>query len=203
MDQEKGDLIKKHKERLGLLRSEAEVIRQHLIRDCSAFLKTWYESKAKEYFVKESEKTKQLSKERVKEMKEKVLRLGESAEEITDKIFNDPGFTIPFEEGPSAKNQDSSIRGEEFVRFALGKIGPVLQEYGYLTDTDKWFKVDASNGGILARYPYIMDLPQNIVDLISEYNSLVIESRELSRQIKDSSSEQNSNKEAEKLWDSL
>jgi hypothetical protein len=203
MNQESVDPVKKQRDRLRLLKSEGEVIRQHLIRDCSAFLKTWYESKAREYFVKESEKTKELSKERIKEMKDKVMRLGESAEEIVDKIFNDPGFILPFEDGPSAKNQESSIRGEEFVRFALGRIGPVLQEYGYLTDIDKWFKVDTANGGILARYPYIMDLPQNIVNLISEYNSLVTEARELSRQVKDQSSSQNSNKEAENLWDSL
>jgi uncharacterized protein YeeX (DUF496 family) len=203
MSQDTGESTKKPRERLRLLKSEGEVIRQHMIRDCAAFLKTWYEAKAKEYVVKEAEKTKQLSKDRIKEMKEKVLRLGESAEEIVDKIFNDPSFTMPFEEGPSAKNQESSIRGEEFLRFALGKLGPILQDYGYLTDIDHWFRVDTVSGGIITRYPYIMDLPQNIVNLISEYNSLVTEARELSRQIMDLFSKDNSNKEAENLWDSL
>lgn len=136
MSKDFDELITQKQEELNSLKSQMEEVRQQFIQDSARFIREWYEQTAR-YYVKSkgAEITIRLGKDKLKQMKAKVLELMENAEAIANKVLSDPKLWWHLVEGEDLSYSYFGFNPpyilNKAVSLALGKLGVVLEELGY------------------------------------------------------------------------
>lgn len=124
-------------------KSEMEDIRQQFIKASATFIAQWFNVTAKHYVCTDSQNTLRLGRDRLSSMKFKLHNLTENAERIVNEVLSDRSLwwhLAPKEEDGSAypylqcENKCPRIIDKP-IRKALGKLGLILEEYGYNVTT--------------------------------------------------------------------
>jgi hypothetical protein len=214
-------LIKEEHDKLNQFKSPSEKIRELLVVNLTIFIREWYEGTAREYVAGKVDITEKLGEERLKQMKEKVLQLIKDAEKIANEELSDcrlwsvfdpsniPGIVAKHKFSEADSNGAAILEGlikqgalEEVIRFALGRIIPILQEFGYPAIHEKLLCTKCDGIVTHLRYPYRLDLPKELEYIIKQYQELRREAMRVHTRIHNLQEEKR-NKKARDLWDSI
>jgi hypothetical protein len=128
---------------LELDRLEMEEIRKQFIEASAIFIANWYSLTAKNYAFKDSQNTLSISRDKLASMKIKLRSLTDDSKKIANEFLDERSLWWHF--APKIENNNSSPymqcghKCPEIIdipiRKALGKLGVILEEYGYNINT--------------------------------------------------------------------
>ncbi len=195
MDKNLNELISAEQIKLKLFISQTNEIKQKMIQIASPFIANWYEETAKNCVVNNAIKSKVLTDESIKQMKEKIKNLQNHTSKIAEEAFSRLWWPINAEDFTSWKT--SKINSvEEAMRLALGRIYPILEEFNCLDSSEHW----ANSYG--TRYPYSIsdELGNELKKIEEEYNKFRSNAIVILQKIEQLVAEKKKTK-AERLWD--
>lgn len=212
-------LIKQKQEELNSLKLQMEQIRQRFVRDSTMFIRKWYEETTENYVINNAEKTINLGKEKLRQMKTKVLELIENAEEIANKALSNPELWWHLVENDELYydyygNAPPKIL-DKAIRYALGKLGTILEKFGYDVKTKStgisfegnvWCERDPSGRYHLPDskpyYPYHVNWSEEMQNSIKKYNEICVKAKKVRKEINSLYNEKKK-QQAKNLWDSI
>ena len=214
-------LIRNKETELQPLLSRMEEIRLQFVYDVTRFASEWYEEKAREYATKKPEITLSLGKEKLAQMKVQVNELVRNTSKIVDESLTDPEVwwhkTPRVNASPSAYEQLGNDQvGNKFpevldkaIRWALGELGNVLEQFGYGVTTgalkasypEFWFKSkDGLGSGVHPFFPHLFEWSSEMQDTIAKYDVVYKKAIVLFNEIT-MLKEEKKRIEAKALWD--
>jgi hypothetical protein len=170
---------------------DMEAVRQRFIGASAIFIANWYTATAKQYAITSSENTLRLGKDKISSMKAKLKDLVANAEEIANEFLSDnslwwhmnpagkDGYASPYVQ--YGNNYPKVINKP--IRKSLGKLGVVLEEYGYGVTTKAgcstenlsvWNDKNVSPYPIIPvpYYPDSLDWSKDMQDIMRSYNEI-------------------------------
>jgi hypothetical protein len=128
---------------LELDKLEMEEIRKQFIEASAIFIANWYSLTAKNYAFKDSQNTLSIGRDKLASMKIKLRSLTDDSKKIANEFLDERSLWWHF--APKIENNNSSPymqcghKCPEIIdipiRKALGKLGVILEEYGYNINT--------------------------------------------------------------------
>ncbi len=180
-----------------------EELRREFIPAAGKFAAVWWANQATCEVERTHSVTEKLSDEQLKQLKAEVQALIAGAEQHVEEFFADatawwhlqPELVVELK--PAAAEYSYSAYGnrhpdriEKPLRLVLGKLGPVLEKYGYLVDSHRgpaWREWDASGNyhppGARPRYPFSLEWPKELTDLVARYATEMESAGRLIREI--------------------
>lgn len=200
------------------LKSQMEEVRKQFVHDSTAFISKWYLEQAESYVKGSADITLSLGKDKIKQMKDKVKELQDNTGNITNEFLSDPELWWHLKENKDLSydyHENAAPRGlDDAIRLALGKLGTILEEFGYDaktkstcgTDSDVWVEYDSTdryhppNGR--PYFPHNMEWSNEMKNTIQKYSEMVNQVKNIRFKIFTLDLEKKKN-EAGNLWDSV
>ena len=198
-----------------------QTVHQLFIKATGAFFVIWYNSAARHYVISGSQNTISLGKEQLAQLKVKLKDLTDNSEKYVNEFLNADSlwWHLSKSEGDnfvSAYSQYGSKCPEIIdhpVRKGLGKLGVLLEEYGYNVATkagsydDKvsvWNNKNVSPypSNPVPYYPDSLDWSSDMKALMKRYDELCKQAHEAYSNIK-RFQKSKIDKQAADLWDSV
>lgn len=210
-------VINKKLTELDMVRSRMETVRLEFIQATGAFVGAWYDKVAKAHVGLEPERTAALGSEKLSMMKKEVSELSERAGDIAKEHLSKPALwwhlVTHFEKHQMPVDYDNSKEIDSAIRFILGVLAPILEEYGYLKeptgeveDKNIWRESDEIGGYYLKNgksyYPYVFVWSGEMKVTFDYYNTLLKQAMKVFNEIIELKLERGE-QEARELWDSL
>jgi hypothetical protein len=164
-------------------------IKKQFIENTGEFSAKWYEDTAKIYLMKYADISLKLSTHRFVDLKTKVKKLIAESKQISEKALYQPD--IWWHEKPklhTAISQYEQLGNQQIgnkypeiidkaVRNALGKLGVVLEEFGFQVTTiftygtyqEFWYQKDEEKI-ICPYYPHMLEWSKPMQETLEEYN---------------------------------
>ena len=201
---------------------EMEEVRQQFIKASAIFIAQWFNVTAKQYVCTDSQNTLELGRDRLSSMKFKLKNLTENAEKIVNEHLADQSLWWHL----SFKGEDASASSylqygnkcpaiiDKPIRKALGKLGVILEEYGYdvttktggpaRDDISVWNNKNESPYPInpVPYYPNSVDWSMDMKNIMRKYNEIYKQAYDTYSSIKHLQ-QSKLNKQAADLWDSV
>ena len=207
---------------LDAVKARLEELRLQFVKDTIIFVAGWYETTSKQYATTNSQITLNLGKERLTEMKKKVNELVKDSGRIVSEILSEPSIwwdLTPHDSGEILSPYEQY--GNRFpdildkpVRRALGRLGAVLEEFGYGVKTRLAYPgtpepawAEYPTGPAYSKpvaspyYPHFVVWSEAMQNTIKQYNELYKQGIRLFHEIA-SLQDQKKAKQANDLWDS-
>jgi len=213
--------ISSEEEKLAKYKVEMQTVQQLFIKATGAFFVNWYNSAARNYVIRDSQNTISLGKEQLAQLKVKLKDLTDNAEKYVEEFLNTDSlwWHLSKNEGDnfvSAYSQYGSKCPEKIdhpVRKGLGKLGVLLEEYGYNVATKPGSydgKVSVWNNKNVSPYPSnpvpyypdSLDWSSDMKALMKRYDDLCKQAHEAYSNIK-RFQQSKIDKQAADLWDSV
>ncbi len=182
--------LKKAEKQFNATFSRMKQIQQEFIDEVADFMKTFYLDVTKRKVKNEAELTQKLGIEKISRLKSEVSRLQSQARQAVAEFIPDGMF---WHHGQPEK-PDPAFREnlEKGLRLVAGKLGPILEKYGYITTDPEepgyWREWDeyGINRPDNARpfYPMHLDWTERMNELIHEYEDLIREGIQYSWEVK-------------------
>ncbi len=170
-----------------LLKGKLEDLRCRFVRAAGEFIAGWYVSFARDCAQRQAEHSLILGREKLGELKAKITALAGTAGAIAEEVFadrhlwwhlsGDDTLLYLYLDGNPPDNLDGALRA------ALGRLGPLLKEYGYAmtgletsAGRDDRSASPMKDGSPESGRAYFRDFlawPQNLRDLIGQYHGLL------------------------------
>jgi predicted DNA binding CopG/RHH family protein len=192
-EQDLDNKITEKEAELTKLRDQMEHYRLQFIKDTGLFAKSWFEETAKNYVVRHPEITMSMSEEKLAQMKNMVNELIENAQKIVNDALSRQGIWWNLKpkknESFSSYEQlgDESV-GNKFpasvdrpVRRALGKLGVVLEKFGYKVTVNEsnvwaypefWFETIEEEGSVVPCFPHLLVWSEAMQSTLQQYDAL-------------------------------
>jgi predicted DNA binding CopG/RHH family protein len=166
--------IQRKEAELQPLRQRMEELRVQFISDTVKFAAKWFEETAQLYVTKKPEVTINMSKERLADMKQKVINLTKNADTLITKVLS--GANLWWHQDPRKEDsiyqyQQVSTRFPELldkpIRRALGELGVILEQYDYGVTVgiyakesymEYWYERPPDSAPTTAPHPYFPHL---------------------------------------------
>ena len=213
------NLIKLKTAELDSLKPQMEEVRKQFIKDSTRFIRKWYEKTSQGYVETGSDVTLKLGKAKLSQMKAKVLELMQNAEAIANEMFSNAELWWHLMENDELSysfygNAPPKML-DEAIRLALGKLGTILEEFGYSVTTKPtggigelgvWCEWDSTGRfhppDARPYYPYHQPWPEAMRNTLKKYDELCAQAKKVRAEINSLHIEKK--KEAAKnLWDSV
>jgi hypothetical protein len=198
-----------------------QTVHQLFIKATGVFFANWYNSAARHYVISGSQHTISLGKEQLAQLKVKLKDLTDNAEKYVNEFLNVDSlwWHLSQNEGDnfvSAYSQYGSKCPEIIdhpVRKGLGKLGVLLEEYGYNVATKAgsyddqvsvWNNKNVSpyTSNPVPYYPDSLDWSSDMKALMKRYDELCKQAHEAYSNIK-RFQQSEIDKQAAGLWDSV
>jgi hypothetical protein len=205
---------------LELNKLEMEEIRQRFKNASAIFIANWYNLTATNYACKDSQNTLKLGRDRISSMKIKLKGLIDDAERVANEFLDEPSLWWHLEAKIENTNtscyQQSEYKCPEIIdkpiRKALGKLGIILEEYGYNVNTKGGRSGDdlpVWNNKNVCRppanpvpyYPDSYDWSKDMKDIMKKYNEIFKQAYSALSDIK-RLNQMKLDKQASDLWNS-
>jgi hypothetical protein len=150
----KNKLIQEVEDRIIILKSEMENIRQEFIRQSAVALRQWYREIAEREMARAEKVTASLSENNLIQLKQEINHLIEHADETAvDFVGDETGWwhLSGEHEAEFIYLEQTSPPGliphivEYKLRLALGKLGPILEKYHYPVRVKRNYVLDREN----------------------------------------------------------
>ena len=176
---------------LELNKLEMEEIRKRFIEASAVFIANWYNTTAKNHVFKDPQNTLRLGRDKLSSMKIKLKSLMDDSKKIADEFLDERSLWWHF--APKIENNNNSLylqSGNKCpeiidkpIRKALGKLGLILEEYGYNINTkggnsgddvSVWNNKNVSPypSNPVPYYPDSCDWSKEMRDLLKNYNEI-------------------------------
>jgi hypothetical protein len=214
-------IITNERKELEQRKSEMEAVRQQFIKSSIVFIAQWYNATAKYYVCTDSQNTLKLGKDKLSFMKIKLKDLTDNAEKIANDFLSDHSLwwhlAPKIEDGYSARYVQCGNKCPDIIdnpiRKALGKLGVILEEYGYGVTTkgggsdnnsSVWNNKNISPYPInpVPYYPNSFDWSKDMKDIMRRYNEIYKQAYDAFSAIK-RLQQSKLDKQATDLWDSV
>ena len=182
----------KEKELLSLCKV-MEKIKLKFINETTTYASEWYEKASKQYVTKYSDVTLTLSMDKLTDLKKRVKILKQEANVFVEKALS--GKNIWWHENPDLRASFSQydllgnnqvgnkypVVVDRAVRFALGELGVILQEFGYNIATsvsfkpyqEFWFYSEQDQKAKFNPYfPHSLDWSEEMQETIRKYSEV-------------------------------
>ena len=136
-------LIANLQKQLELNKLEMEEIRKQFIEASAVFIANWYSLTAKNHVLKNSQNTLRLGEDNLSSMKIKLRSLADDSKKIANEFLDE--YSLWWHLAPKIENNNASPYLQfghkcpeiidKPIRKALGKLGTILEEYGYNINT--------------------------------------------------------------------
>jgi hypothetical protein len=213
--------ITSEQEKLEKYKTEMETIRQQFIKVTAAFFANWYNVTLRNHIIRGSQNTLIQGKDRLSQLKVKLKHLTDDAEKCANSFLSAPSLWWHL----SPKEGDDNVSAysqygskcpkiiDQPIRKGLGKLGVLLEEYGYNVATKGGTyddEVSVWNNKNVSPYPtnpvpYFpdsLDWSLEMKDLMKRYNEVYKRAYEAYSNIKHLE-QSKINKQATDLWDSV
>jgi hypothetical protein len=198
--------IKKATQQFNSTIARMEKIHKTFLGEAKKFIKKWYIDITKKKVTKETELTKELGLEKLSFLKSEVKSLQDTTDEsVEDFIAREcHWWHLEQSDKPIIGFQESVYKA---MRLIAGRLGPVLESYGYLTNDPsepaywrEWDKLEINRPpNARPYYPHHLDWPKEMENLIHEYEELMKDGIQYRLEIK-KLKDQKAKHEAEDLW---
>lgn len=198
-----------------------EDLRLQFIKKSGEFVARWYEETVKGFVAEDSENTLRIGKEKLSVMKVKVKELSTKAEEVANEVLSHPSLwwhLAPSDQDIISPYEQFAYRFPEIIdkpiRRALGKVGTILEEFGYKVNTKpvysgiggtSWYEYPTVSSYSVTNpvpyYPFRFVWSNEMQSTLKSYNELYKQACRLYSEIK-TLQKQKKTKEATDLWDS-
>lgn len=196
------------------------LLRQQITDIIKPFVNEQIKIEVEKHVKGNPEHTKNLGRESLAEMKQRLTKTLENSNSFVDEIFaNDILWVhVNYEVKPNGDRlvqayNSKKLAGENIrsgIKIALGAVGKILIDYKYLTlgreyQWEKGMRYDytrANNGVSRLMYAYGISLPDNLTKLIAEYCNGIDQLHKLSCQLIDAQASL-SQQEALDLWNDV
>ena len=210
------EAIERTEVELESLKGKLEELRRRFVQAAGKFIAEWFVMFARDCVQRQADHSLILGPERLGELKAKVMALADTAGSIAEEIFadrhlwwhlsgDDTLLYLYCDDNPP-ENIDGSLRR------ALGRLGPLLKEYGYVTtglesganrpeNSEPPGEGDTPPSG----QPYFRDFqawPQNLREPIGQYRGLLEQAKRTLQELHRLRREQKQTAVAD-LWDSV
>ena len=214
MTEEFDSVIATKESELETLKNAMEEIRQRFLKQSAEFIANWYEDTVNNKVAQDSENTKKLGKEKLAEMKAMLRDLTSKADVVANEFLsdsntwwhlspNDQGvFSSPYSSPYEQYGNRCSDLIDKPIRYALGKVGTILEKFGYKIDSDwhrQYYSYNPKEQG--AYYPFALDWSKEMQLTIGNYNESYKQAHKKFIEIKNLK-KQKEQKEATDLWKS-
>ena len=213
------NLIKQKQAELDSLKPQMEEVRQQFIKDSTTFIKEWYEKTSQSYVETGADITLNLGKEKLSQMKTKTRKLIENAEATANEMLFDPELWWHLAENDELSYSFYGNAPPRFldkaIRLALGKLGTILEEFGYsvttkptavISELGVWCEWDSSGRyhppDARPYYPFSQDWSEAMRNTLQKYNELCTQAKKVRIEI-NSLQREKKTEEAKNLWDSV
>ncbi|MGD6933972.1 MAG: hypothetical protein ACQCN5_07195 [Candidatus Bathyarchaeia archaeon] len=173
--------IKSHEIELADLIEKMEEIRIQFIDATAVFASNWFDDTTRKYVTSDTENTLKLGKEKIGELKAKVRKLSSQASQFSEEALStkelwwhlslkEMGVLSPY---CCSGNRDPEIVNKG-VRRVVGKLGPILSEYGFLRHEDCWLEHTSKCHGqkVIPYYPYGLIWSQEMRSIMKQYSEI-------------------------------
>jgi hypothetical protein len=131
--------ISNEQEKLAKYQIEMQTVRQSFMKATIVFFTNWYESSARHYVTSESQNTISLGKEKLVELKVKLKDITDNAEKYVNEFLSADSlwWQSSLKDGDNFVSPYSQYGSkcpeiiDHPIRKGLGKLGVLLEEYGY------------------------------------------------------------------------
>jgi len=156
-----------------------EEIRVQFIQATAAFASKWFNETTKEFVTSNTENTIRLGKEKIKEIKAKVKALTSQASQISSEILSNEElwWHLSLKEMSAhspycCSNNNVPEIVNKGVRRIVGRLGPILHEYGFIKNEAIWIENGSTFNGlnVIPYYPYGFDWSQEMRTVMKQYN---------------------------------
>ncbi|MGZ4850941.1 MAG: hypothetical protein ACXV2C_06140 [Candidatus Bathyarchaeia archaeon] len=176
---------------LDVRKLEMEDIRTQFIEASAVFIAQWYNETAKHHVYTNSRNTLSLGRDKLSSMKGKLKDLTQEAGKIANELLSD--HSLWWHLMPKNENENPSLYVQYGnrcpdtidtpIRKALGKLGVILEEYGYNVatkgggtgdDVSVWNNKNVSPYPInsVPYYPNSYDWSKEMKDIMKRYNEI-------------------------------
>lgn len=201
---------------------EMETIRQMFIEASAIFLAHWFNITAKRYVCTDSQNTIRLGRDSLSSMKFELKNLTDNAKRIINEVLSDQSLWWHLDpKGADGNASPYLLCGNKCpeiidkpIRKALGKLGVILEEYGYDVTTrtggstrdnlSVWNNKNVSPYPVnpVPYYPDSVDWSREMKDLMRRYNEIFKQAYDAYSSIK-RLQQSKLDKQATELWDSV
>jgi len=210
--------IKEQEFALQSIMERMEEVRQQFVTDTTLFVREWYKETTKKYIKQKSEKTLKMGRETMERMKKNVQELVNNAEAHVSEVLSNPELWWHLKEDNklSYNYQGASPpdRVDKAIRISLGKLGPVLEEFGYTEIKDKgsrdhpvWCEWDENldtyhQPGMQPCYPFGIEWTDGMRYSLTSYGKLLQAAKEVIKE-KTELEKKKVESDARDLWESI
>jgi hypothetical protein len=206
---------------LDIEKLEMEEIRKQFIEASATFIANWYSLTARNYVFKDSQNTLRLGRDKLVSMKIKLKMLTDDSKKIAKEFLNERSlwwhFAPKIENNNTFPYQQCGHKCPEIIdkpiRKALGKLGIILEEYGYNINTkggnsgedvSVWNNKNVSPypTNPVPYYPDSCDWSKEMRDLMKSYDEIYKKAYSEFSGIK-LLNQSKLDKQAAELWDSI
>ncbi len=202
--------IKSHEIELADLIDKMEEIRIQFIDATAVFASNWFDDTTRKYVTSDTENTLKLGKEKIGEIKAKVRKLSSQASQFSEEALStkelwwhlslkEMGVLSPY---CCSGNRDPEIVNKG-VRRVVGRLGPILSEYGFLRHEDCWLEHASKCYGQKPTpyYPYGLSWSQEMRIIMIQYNEIYKQAFAMYKEIANLKA-QKQTKQAIEIWNS-
>lgn len=171
------EISKKEGELQGFTK-ELEELKDSLIEDIGKFAQVWQEEFTNSQIKQNSRNTIELGKDKLSVLKRRLGELKENFPSIVKERLSRTGLWWHEDYEHKAENYFFSGKVKDEItketRFILGRLGPLLEEFGYIPQEhhDRW--IEYGERGFSTEqevyYPFRLELPNPIEEVLKEYS---------------------------------
>jgi hypothetical protein len=214
-------VISNEQEKLAKYKIEMQTVRQQFIKATVTFFANWYNSATRHYVISSSKNTISLGKDQLAQLKVKLKNLTDNAEKNVDEFLS--ADSLWWQLSPKDGDNFVSVYSQyghkcpeiidQPIRKGLGKVGVLLEEYGYNVATKAgsygdevsvWNNKNVSPypSNPVPYYPDSLDWSSDMKTLMKRYDELCKQANEACSNIK-RFQQSKIDKQAADLWDSV
>jgi hypothetical protein len=214
-------VISSEQEKIEKYKTEMQTVRQQFIKATGAYFAIWYNLTARQYIIGGSQNTLSLGKDKLMQFKTKLKDLNDNSEKCANDFLS--ADSLWWHLSPNAGKISASAYSQygskvpeiidHPIRKGLGRLGVLLEEYGYNVTTkagnyeDEISVWNNKNVGPYSNnpvpfYPDSLDWSADMKDLMKKYNEIYKQAYEAYSNIK-RLQQLKLAKQATNLWDSL
>ncbi|WP_409305554.1 hypothetical protein [Peribacillus sp. SCS-155] len=168
---------------------EMDGIKNKFLEEVASFCSVWFDKEAIALIARKSDLAKNLGIEKLKLLKAEVRSLIKNAKNVVAEHMDKEEFWWHQQDKGDFSSYSYEHRPveriHEAMRYICGKLGVIfshdglvkLKQTGFIKDYDVWTKSGRPY------YPYGSPLPDDIVDIYREYNSLTMKVQEIDRRM--------------------
>ena len=162
-------------------------LREQFIQSTIMYVLNWYEETVSKRIQNQVDTTNRLGKDGLGELRQKVAKLQESAEEIVRNNLEKPLLWWDLESSDQSYTYYGARPPEaldQAIRYAVGRLGPLLKEAGYLDSREVWRKQPeryVADNDAKPYYPNWIEWSEDMRMLIEQYDSQCSQARRRSR----------------------